>query len=104
MAPPGWCLVSRDEDDLYLVTGKDLAEWLQAREASEDPADLTEADIRRWSVAAVPVQATLRQAMDTMRHDTVEAVCVYGRETGGKRVLQGIVTRDSIEKFTLSNL
>ena len=36
--------------------------------------------------------------------NTVEAVCVYGRGSGGKRVLQGIVTREIIEKFTLSNL
>ncbi len=106
MAPPTWCLVERDNEDLYLVQGKELATWLQDNpgDESDETADLTAADIRRWTVSRVPIQATLRQAMDTMRADTAEAVCVYGRGTGGKPVLQGIVTRDSVEKFTLSNL
>jgi hypothetical protein len=42
--------------------------------------------------------------MDRIKERTVEAVCVYGQSTGGKQVLQGIVTRESIERFTLSNL
>ncbi|MEM1113412.1 MAG: chloride channel protein [Pseudomonadota bacterium] len=103
MAAPAWCLVSREGEDLYLVQGGELSDWLRAR-AQEEEADLTQADIRRWSVANVPVQATLRQALDIMRRDTVEAVCVYGRGRGGERLLQGVVTRDSIEKFTLANL
>jgi len=103
-ATPGWCLVVRDSEDLYLVRGKDLAEWIQDNPAGDAPADITEAGIRRWSITQVPEQATLRQAMDTLRAQTVEAVCVYGRDAGGRRVLQGIVTRESIEQFTLSRL
>jgi hypothetical protein len=103
-ATPSWCVVVRDSEDLYLVRGKDLAEWLQNNPVSEGAVELTEAGIRRWSIAQVPEQATLRQAMDTLRARTAEAVCVYGRDAGGRRVLQGIVTRDSIEQFTLSRL
>ena len=71
----------------------------------EAPVDLTEADIRRWTVAPVPVQANLRLAMDTMRANTVEAVWVYQRSANsGKRILHGVVTRESIEKFSLAKL
>ena len=66
---------------------------------------MTEAGIRRWTIAPVPMQATLRQAMDTMRNQTTEAVCVYERSANtGKRILHGVVTRESIEKFSLASL
>ena len=103
-ATPAWCLVTREGEDLFLLNGKELAGWLREHAAAEGATNLSEVDLRRWSIAPVPVQATLRQAMDRIKERTVEAVCVYGRGTGGKRVLQGIVTRDSIERFSLSNL
>jgi len=52
----------------------------------------------------VPIQATLRQTLDSMRSKTAEAACIYGRNASGKRVLEGIVTRETIEKFSLSGL
>ncbi len=102
---PAWCIVAREAEDLYLVSGSDLLAWLQAREAGGQATDLTEADIRRWTLAEVPVQATLRQAMDGMRTATAEAVSVYERSARtGNRILQGVVTRENIEKYTLSKL
>jgi CIC family chloride channel protein len=123
---PTWCVVSREQEDLYLVRGSDLLEWLGCRDANPAagegvsgdvrennegndgqwrPLDLTEADIRRWTIAQVPVQATLRQALDTMRECTAEAVCVCERSrSSGKLILHGVVTRESIEKFSLARL
>jgi len=103
-ATPAWCLIERGSELLYLVRGQDLVEWLADNPVDDNDQDLTEADIRRWTIAALPVQATLRQALDTMRSETVEAVWVYNRGTGGSKVLQGIVTRDAVEKFSLANL
>ena len=101
---PTWCLVSRADEDLYLVQGQELLDWLAANDEAEE-VDLTEADIRRWTIAATPVQATLRQALDAITSGTAEAACVYERSrASGKRILHGVVTRDSIEKFTLANL
>ena len=37
-ATPTWCVVVRDGEDLYLVSGKDLAEWLQNNPISEGAA------------------------------------------------------------------
>jgi chloride channel protein, CIC family len=101
---PTWCLVTRDEEDLYLVQGPELLQWLQGAE-SADRVDITEADIRRWAVTSAPVQASLRQAMDNIGRDTAEVACIYDRSrASGKQILQGVVTRESIEKFTLGAL
>jgi CIC family chloride channel protein len=104
MAAPTWCLVERETEALHLVSGLDLANWLAENPAGEEVTDLSEITIRRWTICTVPLQATLRQALDTMRSHTAEAACIYGRGTGGKRVLQGIVTREIIEQFSLSGL
>ena len=102
---PTWCLITRDGEDLYLVHGGELIEWLKQNVEAEQPTDLAEAGMRRWTIAPVPVQATLRQAMDTIRGRTVEAVCVYERsKASGKQILHGVVTRESIEKFSLARL
>ena len=102
---PTWCLVERDGEDLYLVQGKELLDWLRETLAEGEAADLAQAGIRRWTIAPVPLQATLRQAMDKIRASTVEAVCVYERSRAtGKPILHGVVTRESIEKFSLERL
>jgi len=103
--PPAWCLVQREGEDLYLVDGPELLAWLDGRPAEEPAADLTTADIRRWTIAAVPMQATLRQATDAMREATAEAVIVYEHSPStGNRLLHGVLTRESIERFFLAGL
>lgn len=104
-ATPTWCLVEREGEDLYLVDGAELLDWLKQVEMESETMDLTAATIRRWTIAAVPMQATLRQAMDTMRANTAEAVSVVERSTNtGKQILHGVLTRESIEKFTLASV
>ncbi|MEH6591091.1 MAG: chloride channel protein [Halioglobus sp.] len=103
-APPLWCMVERNAEMLYLVQGPDLSQWLQQKFADEDLLDVTTADIRRWTVTPVPARATLRQALDTMHNNTAETAWVYSLGAGGKRVLQGIVTREGVERFSLSKL
>lgn len=101
---PVWCMVERDGDDLYLVHGSELLEWLQRTPFADGTLDLSGAGIRRWSVSGLPVQATLRQAMDTMHTGTTEAVCVYERSpSSGKQILHGVLTHESIEQYTLAS-
>ena len=104
MATPAWCLVEREGEPLYLIRGAELTQWLSDNPADDEATDLTEASIRRWTISDVPIQATLRQTLDSMRSNTAEAACIYGRNASGKRVLEGIVTRETIEKFSLSGL
>lgn len=101
---PAWCLVTREGEDLYLVQGDALLDWLADKDTS-NPIDITDADIRRWTMAEVPLQASLRQTLDSIGKQTAEAACIYERSrTASKPILHGVVTRDSIEKFTLSRL
>ncbi|MDP5053884.1 MAG: chloride channel protein [Congregibacter sp.] len=105
---PNWCLVSREGEDLFLINGSDLMAWLET-EPGQDPDEplirnVTESSLRRWTIAVVPEQATLRQVLDILKARTVEAVCVYTRGSKGQRSLRGIVTRDRIERFTLDHL
>lgn len=113
---PNWCLVHRDEEDLFLLNGSDLLSWAEQQgaepdtsqtdepEAVEESLDLAATDIRRWTTTHLSEQATLREALDTLRPGTIEAACIYSRATRGKRSLRGIVTRDRIEQFSLSRL
>jgi H+/Cl- antiporter ClcA len=102
---PMWCMVERDGDDLYLVHGSELLEWLQRTPYAEGTLDLSGSGIRRWSISGLPAQATLRQAMDTMHTRTTEAVCVYERsQNSGREILHGVLTRESIEQYTLASV
>ena len=79
-------------------------EWLQPRD-QQLAIEITGADIRRWSTAQVPVQASLRHALDAITRGTAEVACIVERSrSSGKTILHGVVTRDSIEKFTLGRL
>ncbi|PLW68244.1 chloride channel protein [Pseudohalioglobus lutimaris] len=101
---PAWCLVTREGQDLYLVQGETLLEWL-AESVASPATDITDADIRRWTIAEVPLQASLRQALDSIGKQTAEAACIYERSrTASKPILHGVITRESIEKFTLARL
>lgn len=101
---PTWCLISRDGEDLYLVQGTELIEWLQENDSAEE-VDITGSDIRRWNIAPAPAQASLRQALDNINRNTAEVACIYERSrSSGKSILHGVVTREGIEKFTLSRL
>ncbi len=67
--------------------------------------DVTDSNIRRWAMARVPFQASLRRALDTIQRQTAEAACIMGRShSGALPILHGVVTRDGIEKFTLGRL
>jgi CBS domain-containing protein len=105
---PNWCLVNREGEDLFLVNGTDLMDWLEETSNADQEQPLirnvTESSLRRWTIAVVPEQATLRQVLDILKARTVEAVCVYTRGRKGQRSLRGIVTRDRIERFTLDHL
>ncbi|WP_240725177.1 chloride channel protein [Mangrovimicrobium sediminis] len=101
---PTWCLVTREGEDLYLIRGDELLEWMALTPDAES-FDVTNADIRRWTFTNVPLQASLRQVMDSITRRTTEAACIYERSRSAKQpVLHGVVTREAIEKFTLGRL
>lgn len=113
---PTWCLVQRENEDLFLLNGSDLLAWAEQQQIDAKPSSLSSADeeetaldlaatdIRRWTTTRLSEQATLREALDAMRQSTVETACIYSRTTRGKRNLRGVVTRERIEQFSLARL
>ena len=104
-AAPVWCLIHLVDDDLYLVDGTELMQWLKDAKFEDGLTDLTNASLRRWTISSIPLQATLRQAMDIMQEETSEAVCIieYSHNTG-RPILHGVITRGDIEKYTLGSM
>ena len=73
-SPPTWCLVERKGEDLYLVRGDELLAWLrEALAESEGGRPVHGHDQALDHRPKVPLQASLRQAMDTIRASTAEA-------------------------------
>jgi CIC family chloride channel protein len=103
---PRWCVVSREGEDLFMVSGEELLAWLKETkpESEEDLLDMTESELRRYTIISVPEQATLAQALDTLKENTAEAVCVLGQPVHGRRHLLGVLTRGMIEQFAVSRL
>jgi H+/Cl- antiporter ClcA len=99
---PRWCLLHREGDPLFLVRGEDVAAALRERETSEE-CDLTELDIRRWTVASLSPRSTLREALDTLRSATAEAVIIAERGAPESAV-RGILTRETIDQFYLGRI
>jgi CIC family chloride channel protein len=98
-----WCLLQRDGEPLYLIRGDELepllANW--DSEQAEQGCDITEQNLRRWSIAALGQRATLREAMDTMRLQTVEAVIVSDNALPAENATRGVITRDTIANYYL---
>lgn len=100
---PNWCLLKREGEHLVLVRGADaqpIAEQLQG----EDRVDLLEQDIRRWTMTSLSQRATLREALDAMRKNDVEAVVVTDSRIPGDLGIRGVLTRDIIDQFYLMKL
>jgi len=54
---------------------------------------------------ALPVQATLREAVDTLRTHQVQAGCIFEPSPDtGRKMLRGVLTMDAIEKHALAKL
>ncbi|MBQ0755530.1 MAG: CBS domain-containing protein, partial [Amphritea sp.] len=57
--------------------------------------DLTEVPAVRKDIAPLPIQATLKEALDLMNHDRLDALYIVHHN----KEIAGIVTRDMVERF-----
>ncbi len=122
-ATPKWCLIERDQQPLYLVRGSDLITWLDenpiaqdtrddgeekpsaaASESDNTPRDISNTTVQRLAVTTIPVQASLRQALDALQGKDAQAACVYGRDTSRNKTILGVVSLHTIEDFMLHDL
>jgi CIC family chloride channel protein len=100
LKPGKWCLVLRDGDPLYLLNGAELESLLDSWQ-QQQPCDITEQSLRRWSVASLGQRATLREVMNTMREQTVEAIIVEDANISSENPIRGVITRDTIAHYYL---
>ncbi|MEP5766163.1 MAG: chloride channel protein [Halieaceae bacterium] len=94
-----WCLLSREEERLFLVRGDDISQLVS--QIDEDAYDLTEHDLRRWTFTTLSSRATLREALDALRAENAEAVIITDPRVPGELGVLGVITRDIIDQFYL---
>jgi H+/Cl- antiporter ClcA len=102
-ATPNWCLLKREDENLFLVRGTEVAAIADAL-AEDERVDLMEQDLRRWTITAVSPRATLREALDAMRRQDAEAAIIIDTRIPGDLGIRGALTRDIIDQFYLMRL
>ncbi len=95
-----WCLLQREGEPLYLVSGEELKPIIAGWQ-SEHACDITEQDLRRWSFASLTPRATLREALDIMHQQTVEAIIISDSLAPAEKAFRGVITRDTIAQYYL---
>jgi H+/Cl- antiporter ClcA len=100
---PHWCLLKREDEHLALVRGADVYTQIENLDEGEH-IDLLEQDIRRWTMTQLSPRATLREALDAMRRNDVEAAVVLDTRMPGDLCIRGVLTRDIIDQFYLMRL
>jgi CIC family chloride channel protein len=95
-----WCLLHRESEPLYLISGEELQPVL-SNWKTEQACDVTEQNLRRWSFAPLTQRATLREVLDTMRIQTVEAIVISDSLTLSEKAIRGVITRDTIAHYYL---
>ncbi len=99
---PTWCLIHRERKIFtWSKAGSWWTGWQETRTDS-GAADLTGAGIRRWTVASVPCRPPCDRRWILYAQHRRSRVCLWRRRSTGKQILHGVVTRESIEKFSLS--
>jgi len=93
---PHWCLITRDEDTLFMARGEDIRNLQPATD--EEGCDLTEQDLRRWTITNLSPRATLREGLDALRTHNAEAVVIKDPNVAGAI---GVLTREMIDQFYL---
>ncbi len=106
---PTWCLLKREGEQLFLVSGAEVFDFVhnlpeEARGEDCPTIDLVEQDVRRWTFASLSSRATLREALDAMRRQGAEAVVVNDPRIPGDLGVRGVLTRDIIDQFYLLRL
>lgn len=99
---PRWLLIRCEQAATMLMPSIDLARFLGNLKPEDDaesaqPIDLLEVPADRCEVASVHLRATLQEAMETLRKNQVDAVCVERLTAPGITRTYGVLTREQIE-------
>jgi CIC family chloride channel protein len=94
---PQWILVTAGNQPLSLMPAVDLARYLQEDQTTET-VDLVDIPAHRKQVVAIDFQATLQEALTSLRGADVDALYVIRRTIPGIERIYGIVTRKDIDR------
>lgn len=95
---PNWCLVD-DGGKRHLFRGSDLVEKLSAGEDLSEDVSVLQLELTSVDLQYMPVQATLREALDLLDGSTTTAIHVSGQYQSIGITISGIVTLEHIEHF-----
>ncbi|MFT5483461.1 MAG: CIC family chloride channel protein [Halieaceae bacterium] len=96
--PPNWCLLEIGTET-GLIAGTTLADALQAAPDINDGVELANLDLPALKLHVLPMQATLREALDLLEQDDVDAIYVSGQYQSIGITISGVVTLAHIERF-----
>ncbi len=96
---PSWLLVGNEEAPGSLLRAVDLVRHLEAAAEADEIGEIELLKIpgQRLSVAPVNLQATLQEALDTLRDQSAEALYVERTTAPGIRRIYGILTPEMVE-------
>lgn len=92
---PEWIVIRDGESHLVLMPAVDLVRQLQEEES--DMIDLLEIPAQRLELAPLRMQATLQEALETLKQSQADALYIEWFDRQHFWRIQGILTRDQIE-------
>jgi hypothetical protein len=92
---PHWFLIYDGGKPSALLAAADLARALEDKEVQE--FDLIEIPAQRQEAVAVPLQASLQDALERLDEGQLDALYVLGPARGDRSPVYGILTRSAIE-------
>ena len=80
-------------------TGKELSLQLGNLTAEDYPCDINNLGLKNLALSQLPMQANLREALDTMKDNNCEALLITAHTLGYIPDTQGILSREHIEAY-----
>lgn len=93
---PRWLLVEGEDGTQTMLSGVDLARYLQDNPVAED-IDLLEIPGNRLETTGVYLEASLQDALDRLNETQADAVFVERVTAPGIRKIYGVLTRNQID-------
>jgi chloride channel protein, CIC family len=92
---PEWIVIEEPEAEPVLMRAVDLVRNLKEQE--DDPVNLKEIPAQRYELAPLRMQATLQEALETLKESSADALYIEWYDQKHFWRIQGILTRDQIE-------
>jgi len=93
---PVWFLVTTSKEPSFIISALELSHFLEETTDDLSDIDLSTVSVNRKKVAAIPLQATLSEALEELNKRRADALYVH-RVLKNDQSPAGILSRDSIE-------